>query len=158
MQLTSLLLTLFTAVAAQSAASPSIALADQEIATTSITQTIVAEQAIQPLERTVEESVRSYFSDVPQLAEVARCESTFRQFGGDGQPLRGKVNSDDVGVMQINEHYHGENAKRLGYDITTLDGNMAFGRYLYEKYGTSPWSASAKCWKKPATTSVAVKK
>lgn len=92
--------------------------------------------------------MRSYFEDTPILAEIARCESTFRQYNTDGSVLRGKVNSDDVGVMQINEYYHAESAVRLGYNVYTLEGNLAFGKRLYEKYGTSPWSASAPCWKK----------
>ena len=140
MQLTTLLITLFTAATAQSFTAPAIALAGVDATTTAITEAL-------PAEMTVEESVRAYFSDIPVLIEVARCESTFRHMK-DGEILRGVANSDDVGVMQINEYYHGESAKRLGYDITTLDGNMAFARHLHEVYGTEAWSASAKCWKK----------
>lgn len=97
---------------------------------------------------TVEEYVRSYFSDVPVLAEVAKCESRFRQYDKDGNVLRGVENSLDKGVMQINSHFHEDDAMELGYDIDTLEGNTAYGRYLYEKYGLKPWSASAPCWKK----------
>jgi hypothetical protein len=50
--------------------------------------------------------------------------------------------------MQINAHFHEDDAMELGYDIDTLEGNTAYGRYLYEKYGLRPWSASAPCWKK----------
>ncbi len=94
-----------------------------------------------------ERAVRQYFSDIPALIEVARCESTFRHADADGNLIHGKVNKDDIGVMQINQYYHEESAQKLGYDIRTLYGNMAFGRYLYGKYGTEPWSASSKCWK-----------
>lgn len=99
------------------------------------------------VELTTEQRVRNYFLETPILAEIARCESTFRHTDSKGNILRGIENSDDVGVMQINEYYHGESAKKLGYDISTLEGNMAFAKRLYENYGTSPWSASAKCWK-----------
>lgn len=96
---------------------------------------------------TLEKYVREYFAETPILAEVARCESTFRQVGKDGQPLRGIVNKSDVGLMQVNEYYHGQKAEDLGYDLTTVNGNLAYAKYLYDKEGLAPWSASAKCWK-----------
>jgi hypothetical protein len=92
--------------------------------------------------------VRSYYKDTPILAEVARCESEFRQFNKDGTILRGKANADDVGVMQINEYYHNEDAFKLGYDILTIEGNTAYARYLFEKYGVKPWNSSSPCWSK----------
>ncbi len=95
---------------------------------------------------TLETYVRNYFADVPVLAEVARCESTFRQFGKDGKVMRGNVDPRDVGVMQINEFYQGPSAKKAGYDIYTLEGNMAYAKLIYQKQGTQPWSASRPCW------------
>ncbi len=92
--------------------------------------------------------VRAYFEDIPQLAEVSRCESEFHQTNKDGTIYRGEANPKDVGVMQINEFYHAETAKKLGFDIYTLEGNMAYARYIYEKQGIAPWSASAPCWNK----------
>lgn len=97
---------------------------------------------------TTEEQVRAYFSDMPILAEVARCESQYRQFDTNGQVLRGRVNAQDVGVMQINEKYHLETSQKLGLNIHTLEGNMAYARYLYEKEGTRPWNYSSACWSK----------
>ena len=96
----------------------------------------------------VEAYVRDYFKDTPVLAEVAKCESTFRQFDSKGRVIRGKENPDDVGVMQINTFYHGESAEKLGYDLYTIDGNLGFARWLYGKYGSDPWVHSSKCWKK----------
>jgi len=97
---------------------------------------------------TLESYVREYFAETPILAEVARCESTFRQVDRNGEVLRGKVNKSDVGLMQVNEYYHGEKAFDLGFDLLTVDGNLAYAKYLYNKEGVAPWSASAKCWKK----------
>jgi hypothetical protein len=97
---------------------------------------------------TVEAYVRSYFAETPALAEVARCESRFRQFGKDGNVLRGIVVNDDLGVMQINNYFHGKTAEKLGLDLHTLEGNLAYAKYLYEKQGLKPWSASAPCWDK----------
>ncbi|MDD5068279.1 MAG: hypothetical protein PHS53_01265 [Candidatus Pacebacteria bacterium] len=97
---------------------------------------------------TLEAHVREVFEDTPILAEVARCESQFRQFGTDGKIIRGKVNAHDIGVMQINEGYHAEQAEKLGLDLYTLDGNIAYAKVLYEKEGTKPWKASQPCWGK----------
>ena len=98
----------------------------------------------------MEAYLRNEYADTPILVDVARCESTFRQFDSKGMVVRGKVNSLDVGLMQINERYHADTAMRLGYDIYSVEGNVSFAKYLYSKYGTSPWSSSAKCWKASA--------
>lgn len=103
---------------------------------------------------TLEEYVRGYFADNPALAEVAKCESRFRHFDSRGV-LRGDYNYNDVGVMQINELYHAERAKKLGWDIKTLEGNLSYAKWLYEKEGLQPWASSGKCWKAGATLAVA---
>jgi hypothetical protein len=95
---------------------------------------------------TLEKYVREYFKETPVLAEIARCESTFRQVGKDGKVLRGEANKSDLGLLQVNEYYHGEKAADLGFDLNTVNGNLAYGKYLYDKEGTKPWSASEKCW------------
>lgn len=100
--------------------------------------------------------VRNYFSDIPILAEVARCESEFRHTDKTGKVLRGTKDPRDVGVMQINEHYHLKKSKELGYDIHSIEGNVAYARYLYEGNedlgkngeGAKPWMASSACWAK----------
>ncbi|TAL49069.1 hypothetical protein EPN83_02225 [Patescibacteria group bacterium] len=97
---------------------------------------------------TTKEKVVEYFSDLPIMVEIARCESHFRQTGVNGEIHRGKVNRFDVGVMQINELYHLERAERLGFDIHSLGGNLAYARYLYEREGTRPWLSSSPCWAK----------
>ena len=95
---------------------------------------------------TVEEYIASYFPEEPIMQKVAFCESRFRQFGESGTPLRGIVNSSDVGLFQINEYYHGETAEKLGIDLHSLQGNLEYARYLYDREGTQPWSASKPCW------------
>jgi hypothetical protein len=94
----------------------------------------------------VEEYVRTYFQDIPVMADIAYCESRFRQFDKDGEIFRGKVNNKDVGVMQINEFYHLDTAEEANYNIYTLEGNTAYARKLYEKFGTDPWNSSRPCW------------
>lgn len=95
--------------------------------------------------KAVENYLREHFADTPLLIEIARCESTFMHYK-DGEVVRGRVDNADVGVMQINERYHLETATKLGFDIHTIDGNMAYAKYLYEKSGAQPWSASKPCW------------
>ncbi|MEI6058996.1 MAG: hypothetical protein WCP89_04470 [archaeon] len=96
--------------------------------------------------KTIEKYLREHFADTPILVDIARCESTFVHYDKNGEIVRGRVNNADVGVMQINEKYHLEDAKKLGYDIHTIEGNVDYAKYLYEKYGADPWSASSKCW------------
>ena len=96
---------------------------------------------------TVEEYVREYFEEVPILTEIARCESRFRHFDAFGNVIRGEINSYDIGVMQVNELYHEEQAEELGLNLYTLAGNLAYARELYEKEGTVPWNSSRACWK-----------
>ncbi|PIT91506.1 hypothetical protein COU17_00010 [Candidatus Kaiserbacteria bacterium CG10_big_fil_rev_8_21_14_0_10_49_17] len=96
----------------------------------------------------VEHATRLYFADTPELIEIARCESRFRQYDADGNILRGEKNSRDIGVMQINEFYHLESAMKLGFDLYSLAGNMGYARYLYEKKGSQPWVSSKPCWGK----------
>jgi hypothetical protein len=95
-----------------------------------------------------EEYVRQYFSDIPIMIQVAKCESRFRQLDKDGSIHRGVVNSADVGVMQINEFYHLDTAEKKDIDIYTLEGNTAYARDLYERQGTAPWISSKPCWGK----------
>lgn len=97
---------------------------------------------------TLEQYVQEYFAETPVLAKIAKCESHYRQFDTDGQVLRGKVSPDDVGLMQINEHFHEARADKLALDLETIEGNLAYAKYLYEKEGTKPWNASKACWNK----------
>jgi hypothetical protein len=95
---------------------------------------------------TMKAYVRHYFADEPVLADIAWCESRFRHLGKDGEIFRGKVNQYDIGVMQINTLYHEEKAVEMNMDLFSLNGNLAYARYLYEKEGTKPWMSSAPCW------------
>jgi hypothetical protein len=95
---------------------------------------------------TVQQKVSAYFADIPVMQDIAWCESKDRQYNLDGSVYLGEVVKQDIGVMQINSTYHGKTAAKLGLDITTLEGNLMYARYLYVHQGTKPWSASEKCW------------
>jgi len=89
--------------------------------------------------------VREYFADTPIMADIAWCESRMRHLDKDGTILRGMVDSDDIGVMQINTRYHLEDSKELGLDIYSLKGNLEYAKHLYQKQGSKPWLASSPC-------------
>jgi hypothetical protein len=94
----------------------------------------------------MEAYLRGQYADEPILVDIARCESQFRQFDSSGNVIHGLVDKEDIGVMQINSRYQGLAAQRLGYDIYTVQGNVAYAKRLYEDEGTQPWSASEACW------------
>jgi len=114
--------------------------------TTSSTPPVAPKPA--PQAQTVQQTVASYFADIPIMIAISSCESHFRQYDVSGAVYRGEQNHQDVGVMQINEHYHLEASKNLGYDIYTTEGNMAYARLLYEQEGTAPWLSSSPCWER----------
>lgn len=103
-----------------------------------------------------EKYVRQYFKDIPIMIQIARCESTFRHLDQDGDIHRGRVNNADVGVMQINEFYHLDQAEKKDINIYTIEGNVAYARDLYEREGTQPWISSKPCWGKYENKSLAV--
>jgi len=80
------------------------------------------------------------------LKRICECESNLTHYNEKGSILRGRENRDDVGICQINRRYHGEDAEALNMNIYTKEGNIAFAKYLYDKYGTDPWIWSKKCW------------
>lgn len=87
--------------------------------------------------------------DIPVLEKIKQCESGGTQYAKNGQVLI-KVNTNktvDIGIMQINSVWFAK-AHELGYDLTKQDDNIAFGKWLFENYGSSPWGASQKCWMK----------
>lgn len=92
---------------------------------------------------------KSMSSELPPLfTHIAYCESRDRQFDEDGDVLRGDINPHDIGRYQINTVHWAEQAKKLGFDLHTEQGNEAMALYLYKKFGTKPWRSSQKCWSK----------
>jgi hypothetical protein len=94
----------------------------------------------------MESYLKAEFADAPILVDVARCESNFKHFDDNGKVVRGRVDAADIGLMQINERFQGETAKKLGMDIYTVEGNIAYAKHLYDEQGIKPWMASSKCW------------
>lgn len=86
------------------------------------------------------------------LKHIASCESTGdpnkepREFNASGTVLRGYPNPNDVGLAQINIPTWGANAKALGDDLFTYQGNLAFAKWLFDHEGDEPWKYSKGCW------------
>lgn len=92
-------------------------------------------------------------SEIPQIMrEIARCESGGRQFNKDGTVVRGEIHVPDIGKYQINSAVWEREAKKLGYDLLTEEGNEQFALELYRRYNTLPWESSKSCWGKIAKT------
>lgn len=102
----------------------------------------------------VEKKVREYFAEIPDMVEIARCESNFRQYTDSGNVLRGGMNNQMVGVFQFNESLHSADAKKLGFDINTLEGNLAYAKYVYDSQGNTPWISVRHCWENPVLPKV----
>ncbi len=93
----------------------------------------------------LESRVRDYFTSTSVMAEIARCESGFRQFDRYGNVLDGGSGSM-MGLFQINTTVHAKYAKSIGMDINTVEGNIAYAKKLYDEEGTDPWLSSFSCW------------
>lgn len=102
-----------------------------------------------------EERTRAFFADTPVMVAIARCESKFRQYTDAGTAFRGGLNNNMVGVFQIYKRIHNTQATSLGYDLTTLDGNLGYAQYLYTRQGTTPWTSSKSCWEDSVEVSTA---
>jgi len=86
------------------------------------------------------------FEDIPMLVRICKAESGGQQFKKNGDVVRGLVNPSDIGYCQINEYINNDEARRLGYDIYTEQGNKDYAVYLFLNKGTRPWDSS-KCTK-----------
>lgn len=98
---------------------------------------------------TVEMTIRAQFAAHPEMIAIADCESRFRQFDDSGNVLDGG-SGGMVGIYQVNASVHRAFAKSLGFDIDTIEGNILYANYLYQKEGTAPWLDSFPCWSKSA--------
>ena len=130
-----------------------------ETATTSATSTTSTSTAAtstatsSPIQNQVmvEKRVRDYFADTPVMIAIARCESNFRQFTDSGMPFRGGMGGGMVGVFQFYEKIHAAAALSRGFDLTTLEGNLGYAKYVYSQQGTTPWISCVPATVTPVT-------
>lgn len=114
-------------------------------------------QATPVKEKPVSHPTTPDYSDLnPAMRRICGCESGGgpnnppRQFEADGVTVRtGRVNPADVGACQINtepRNGHVVASRKLGFDLWTTKGNIAYANHLYEQEGLTPWNSSKGCW------------
>lgn len=90
----------------------------------------------------IKEEIRKVFPEQPELLiRVAQCESGLI-------PHAHNSSTNDGGIFQISEPYHGHRLKELGLDPFKVEDNLKYARLLYDESGLQPWSASKHCWSK----------
>jgi hypothetical protein len=81
-----------------------------------------------------------------QLIAIAQCESGLQQYYDNGT-LVTNPESGAMGVFQTLP-FHQKLATKMGLDLTDTVGNMEYGIWLYNRFGSAPWLASKDCWSK----------
>lgn len=86
--------------------------------------------------------------EIPILKKIIMCESGGKHYAKNGQVVT-KANTNgttDIGIAQINLYYWGKTATDMGLDLSNEKDNLEFAKWLFYQQGSSPWSASSKCW------------
>jgi len=84
------------------------------------------------------------FPDAPYMLDVARCESSVRQYLPSGEVLMGGGGGNYIGIFQIGSQWVSR-AKSMGMDVYTPEGNIAFARFLFDDSGpSSQWECFHK--------------
>ena len=79
------------------------------------------------------------FAEMPlALQKVALCESSGKQHYNN-KIVKGLAG--EVGIMQIHP-VHFLRAKKMGYDLYSATGNMAYAVWLYQQEGLRPWTCA----------------
>lgn len=84
----------------------------------------------------VKRHIEDTFGEGHIMLKVAECESGFDQYA-----FNPTNNSNDRGVFQISELYHG-----VGDEMFDVKKNIAYAKKLYDKNGLRDWLASKPCW------------
>lgn len=56
--------------------------------------------------------------------------------------------SYDIGLLQINDHFHEAEWDAQGLDMKNPKDNLEFGLKMMKQEGTTPWNWSKWCWGK----------
>jgi len=91
----------------------------------------------------VEAKIRQVFPGANVMIDIARCESGLKQYKENFNVVRGGLGGNYIGIFQLAES-HAENARNLGLDIYSVDGNIGYAKVLYDAQGTQPWVACTK--------------
>jgi hypothetical protein len=77
-----------------------------------------------------------------KIYRIIECESHGQQSARNYHAVVGV----DVGLFQLNIHYHLSRAASMGFNIYTSQGNLEYGFVLLKESNTKPWSWSRSCW------------
>ena len=99
--------------------------------------------------------VREYFSDIPVMIQVARCESTFRHTLADGSVLRGVVDNDtveraDSTNKETIQHPHDGNDRKTTTRSPEFTSKIPFAFAQREKPTSRAFRSSIFLVSKPA--------
>jgi len=100
------------------------------------------ELAVETFDARITRLAREYGQNEALARRIIKCESKT------DQAARGHLAyiGVDVGLWQINSHFHEDAALALGYDIYRMEDNLEYGFRLLKAEGTRPWKSSAYCW------------
>ena len=77
---------------------------------------------------------------------IIKCESGGKPYAKNVNYQDGIAWSTDIGYWQINDYFHEESLKKLGFDIHNPSDNLEAGFFLLSTQGANLWSAGSKCW------------
>jgi len=105
----------------------------------------------------IEHKVISYFeaNNAAEMIPIIKCESRFRHYDTQGNPLQNTSGSSAIGVAQIMSSLHPDPKvlKRYNlkndtdhtiedFDVTTFEGNIEYALVLYKTNGTRDWECA----------------
>lgn len=134
------------AVSSQAERLISLVNADDSVKSEVPAETILDRQTSQEYRLIIELS-KQYGLSSDLALQIAWCESHLAHYEADStQVKRGRLNSADVGVFQINEKYHLAKSRELGFDIEQLRDNIEYAMWLMKNEGSQHWFWSHACW------------
>lgn len=102
-------------------------------------------------EERIKEEIRNTFPERPNtFVRIAGCESSGdpEHIDSSKRAFNPTNGSNDTGIFQLSQLYHGKRMKELHLDPWDVEDNIKFARMLYEENGLDPWTASKPCWSK----------
>lgn len=94
------------------------------------------------IDKTIRSFAVAYEIDEVLARRIIQCESQFNPYAIGVKAVVGT----DIGLFQINTHYHEETMNSMGLDIYDPEDNLKYGFMLLEKDGVRHWHASRSCW------------
>lgn len=94
--------------------------------------------------------IRALFPDAPIMVRVAMCESGLIH-RKDGELIRNQEGSSAKGTFQVLMRVHAPQMYKMGLNPERTDDYLAYVRFLFDRYGFTPWQSSQHCWNRNST-------